>query len=74
MKLTDSQRRQLRAAAIFGGDYVHNVVDSLQRENPDAFWQESELGQRRFFHEPVSYGFVLPHKSYVQRYRPGAFK
>jgi hypothetical protein len=32
------------------------------------------LGQRRFFHEPVSYGFVLPHKSYVQRYKPGAFK
>jgi hypothetical protein len=70
MKLTDSQRRQLRSAAIFGGDYVHNVVDSLQRENPDAFWRESELGQRRFYHEPIG----APHKSYVQHYKPGAFK
>ena len=70
MKLTDSQRRQLRSAAIVGGDYVHNVVDSLQRENPDAFWRESELQQRRFYHEPIG----TPHKSHVQRYRPGAFK
>ena len=67
MKLTEYQRSQLRAAAKFGGDQIDKVAASLQRENPAAFWRDSELSQRNFFHEPMSYGFVIPHRSYVQR-------
>ena len=70
MKLTDYQRSQLRAAAKFGGDQIDKVAASLQRENPAAFWRESELSQRNFFHEPMSYGFVIPHRSYVERFIP----
>ena len=70
MKLTDYQRSQLRAAACFGGDQIDKVAASLQRENPAAFWRDSELSQRNFFHEPMSYGFVIPHRSYVERFIP----
>jgi hypothetical protein len=68
MKLTNYQRSQLRAAAKFGGDQIDKVAASLQRENPAAFWRDSELSQRDFFHEPMSYGFVIPHRSYVERF------
>jgi hypothetical protein len=67
MKLTEYQRSQLKAAACFGGAQIDKVAASLQRENPDAFWRESELHQRNFFHEPMSYGSPVPHRSYVQR-------
>ncbi len=67
MKLTNYQRSQLKAAACFGGDQIDKVAASLQRENPEAFLRESELHQRNFFHEPISYGYILPHRSYVQR-------
>ena len=70
MKLTEYQRNQLRAAACFGGDQIDKVAASLQRENPAAFWRDSELSQRNFFHEPMSYGFVIPHRSYVERFIP----
>lgn len=70
MKLTDRQRSQLRAAAIFGGDHVSKVAASLQRENPEAFWQEHELHQRNFWNEPMSYGSTIPHRSFVERYMP----
>ena len=70
MKLTEYQRSQLRAAAKFGGDQIDKVAASLQRENPAAFWRDSELSQRDFFHEPMSYGFVIPHRSYVERFIP----
>lgn len=70
MKLTEYQRSQLRAAACFGGDQIDKVAASLQRENPAAFWRDSELSQRNFFHEPMSYGFVIPHRSYVERFIP----
>jgi hypothetical protein len=63
MKLTDYQRSQLKAAAKFGGSQIDKVAASLQRENPEAFWRESELSQRNFFHEPKS----VPNRSYVQR-------
>lgn len=71
MKLTDRQRSQLKAAAVFGGDHVDKVAAAIQRENPEAFWQERELHQRNFWHEPMSYGFTLPHRSFVHRYIPG---
>ena len=67
MKLTNYQRSQLKAAACFGGAQIDKVAASLQRENPDAFWRESELHQRNFFHEPMSFGSPVPHRSYVQR-------
>jgi hypothetical protein len=67
MKLTNYQRSQLKAAACFGGAQIDKVAASLQRENPEAFWRESELHQRNFYHEPMSYGFTVPHRSYVQR-------
>jgi hypothetical protein len=70
MKLTDYQRSQLKAAAVFGGDQIDKVAAALQRENPEAFLRESELHQRNFFHEPMSYGFVIPHRSYVERFLP----
>lgn len=70
MKLTEYQRSQLKAAACFGGDQIDKVAASLQRENPGAFWRESELDQRDFYHEPMSYGFILPHRSFVQRFIP----
>lgn len=60
MRLTDRQRSQLRAAAIFGGDHVSKVAAALQLENPEAFW-----------HEPMSYGFTIPHRSFVHKYVPG---
>lgn len=68
MKLTNYQRSQLKAAACFGGAQIDKVAASLQRENPDAFLRESELHQRNFYHEPVSYGIAVPHRSYVQRF------
>jgi len=67
MKLTNYQRSQLKAAACFGGAQIDKVAASLQRENPDAFWRNSELSQRNFYHEPMSYGSPVPHRSYVQR-------
>ena len=67
MRLTDYQRSQLRAAACFGGDQIDKVAASLQRENPEAFLRDNELHQRNFFHEPMSYGSPVPHRSYVQR-------
>jgi hypothetical protein len=67
MKLTNYQRSQLKAAAKFGGSQIDKVAASLQRENPEAFLRDSELSQRNFYHEPMSYGFVIPHRSYVQR-------
>jgi len=67
MKLTDYQRSQLKAAACFGCSQIDKVAASLQRENPAAFWRESELHQRSFYHEPMSYGSPVPHRSYVQR-------
>jgi len=70
MKLTEYQRSQLRAAACFGGDQIDKVAASLQRENPAAFWRDNELSQRDFYHEPMSYGFVIPHRSYVERFLP----
>ncbi len=70
MKLTEYQRSQLRAASKFGGEQIDKVAASLQRENPEAFWRESELSQRNFFHEPMSYGFVLPHSGFVERFIP----
>jgi hypothetical protein len=70
MKLTDYQRSQLKAAACFGGEQIDKVAASLQRENPAAFWRDSELSQRNFYHEPMSYGFVIPHRSYVERFIP----
>ena len=70
MKLTEYQRSQLKAAAVFGGDQIDKVAASLQRENPEAFLRESELHQRNFFHEPMSYGSPVPHRSYVQRFIP----
>ena len=68
MKLTNYQRSQLKAAACFGGDQIDKVAASLQRENPEAFLRESELHQRNFFHEPMSYGSPVPHRSYVKRF------
>ena len=65
MKLTDYQRSQLKAAACFGGDQIDKVAASLQRENPEAFWRESELDQRNFFHQPMGL-----HRSYVVRFFP----
>lgn len=70
MKLTEYQRGQLKAAACFGGDQIDKVAASLQRENPEAFWRESELFQRNFYHEPMSYGFVIPHRGFVERFIP----
>ena len=70
MKLTNYQRSQLKAAAKFGGSQIDKVAASLQRENPTAFWRESELHQRNFYHEPMSYGFVLPHRGFVERFIP----
>jgi len=67
MKLTEYQRSQLKAAACFGCSQIDKVAASLQRENPAAFWRESELHQRNFYHEPKSYGSPVPHRSYVQR-------
>ena len=65
MKLTEYQRSQLRAAACFGGDQIDKVAASLQRENPGAFWRESELSQRDFYHQPMAL-----HRSYVERFVP----
>ena len=70
MKLTEYQRSQLRAAACFGGEQIDKVAASLQRENPAAFWRDNELSQRNFYHEPMSYGFVLPHSGFVERFSP----
>ena len=65
MKLTNYQRSQLKAAACFGGDQIDKVAASLQRENPEAFWRESELSQRDFYHQPMAL-----HRSYVERFVP----
>jgi hypothetical protein len=65
MKLTNYQRSQLKAAACFGGDQIDKVAASLQRENPEAFWRESELHQRDFYHQPMAI-----HRSYVERFIP----
>ena len=65
MKLTEYQRSQLRAAAKFGGSHIDKVAASLQRENPAAFWRDSELSQRDFYHQPMA-----AHRSYVQRVIP----
>jgi hypothetical protein len=65
MKLTNYQRSQLKAAACFGGEHIDKVAASLQRENPAAFWRESELHQRDFYHQPMA-----AHRSYVQRVIP----
>ena len=65
MKLTNYQRSQLKAAAKFGGSQIDKVAASLQRENPAAFWRESELHQRDFYHQPMA-----AHRSYVQRVIP----
>ena len=65
MKLTEYQRSQLKAAAKFGGSQIDKVAASLQRENPEAFWRESELHQRNFYHQPMA-----AHRSYVQRVIP----
>ena len=65
MKLTNYQRSQLRAAACFGGDQIDKVAASLQRENPAAFWRDSELHQRDFYHQPMA-----AHRSYVERFVP----
>jgi hypothetical protein len=65
MKLTNYQRSQLKAAACFGGDQIDKVAASLQRENPAAFWRESELHQRDFYHLPMAV-----HRSYVERVIP----
>jgi hypothetical protein len=65
MKLTNYQRSQLKAAACFGGAQIDKVAASLQRENPDAFWRESELDQRDFYHQPIGL-----HRSYVERFVP----
>jgi hypothetical protein len=65
MKLTNYQRSQLKAAACFGGDQIDKVAASLQRENPEAFWRESELHQRDFYHLPMAV-----HRSYVERVIP----
>ena len=65
MKLTNYQRSQLKAAACFGGDQIDKVAASLQRENPEAFWRESELRQRDFYHQPMAV-----HRSYVERVIP----
>jgi len=70
MNLTEYQRSQLKAAACFGGDQIDKVAASLQRENPAAFWRDNELSQRNFYHEPMSYGFTIPHRSYVERFIP----
>jgi hypothetical protein len=67
MKLTEYQRSQLKAAACFGGEQIDKVAASLQRENPEAFLRDNELHQRNFYHEPMSYGSPVPHRSYVQR-------
>ena len=65
MKLTEYQRNQLRAASKFGGEHIDKVAASLQRENPAAFWRESELHQRDFYHQPIGL-----HRSYVERFVP----
>ena len=65
MKLTNYQRSQLRAAAKFGGGHIDKVAASLQRENPAAFWRDSELSQRDFYHQPMAL-----HRSYVERFVP----
>lgn len=65
MKLTNYQRSQLKAAACFGGEHIDKVAASLQRENPEAFWRESELHQRNFYHQPMAL-----HRSYVERFVP----
>jgi hypothetical protein len=65
MKLTNHQRSQLKAAACFGGSQIDKVAASLQRENPEAFWRESELHQRDFYHQPMAV-----HRSYVERVIP----
>jgi hypothetical protein len=65
MKLTNYQRSQLKAAACFGGAQIDKVAASLQRENPAAFWRESELDQRDFYHQPMAV-----HRSYVERVIP----
>jgi len=65
MKLTNYQRSQLKTAACFGGEQIDKVVASLQRENPAAFWRESELDQRDFYHQPMAV-----HRSYVERFLP----
>ena len=65
MKLTNYQRSQLKAAACFGGAQIDKVAASLQRENPAAFWRDSELSQRDFYHQPMAL-----HRSYVERFIP----
>ena len=65
MKLTNYQRSQLKAAACFGGDQIDKIAASLQQENPYAFWRESELDQRDFYHQPMGL-----HRSYVERFLP----
>jgi hypothetical protein len=65
MKLTNYQRSQLKAAACFGGAQIDKVAASLQRENPEAFWRDSELHQRDFYHQPMAV-----HRSYVERVIP----
>lgn len=67
MRLTERQRRQLQAAAVFGADNVSKITASIQGENPDAFWNESNWWERNFYHQPAtSEGYVLPCKSFVQ--------
>ena len=75
IKLTERERGYIKSAACFGGDQIDKVVASIQRENPDAFWKESDRNKRNFFDEPVSMGgFILPHNSHVQRYKPRSLK
>jgi len=67
MRLTERQRKQLQAAAIFGSEYVNKIAETIQRENPNAFWSESNWYERNFYHQPrTSEGCVLPCKSFVQ--------
>lgn len=67
MRITEQQRSQLKAAAVFGGEQVSKIANTIQQENPDAFWSESNWYERNFFHQPrTSEGYVLPCKSYVQ--------
>ena len=67
MRITERQRGLLKAAAVFGGEQVSKIAHTIQQENPDAFWNESNWYERKFFHQPrTSEGYVLPCKSYVQ--------
>ena len=75
IKLTERERGYIRASAIFGIDQIDKVVATIQRENVNAFWSNETRHQRNFFDEPITNGgFILPHQSYVQRYKPRNLK